>query len=341
MKRQRYLVGLLVLVMCVPALVHAQSVSVDTPNDIASPLPAHNVPGAGNAGAMKLIVSMTGPNGVLPKVDTGAGGIGLTGGDSGQNVASQAANRVCITAVAMAGYACSGLLNLNIATPCVGGNGLANDCCNQAAATRVDYNCTQGNPAGGISVSRVQNDTKFLISAYNGAPGSVLKGVNKQTSAGNTVGTDMLPSYPVGIIPNGVGGVVTFRVFHGQGGTNPRTFTVSTTGFLGDPVGLANAIVAGFQGTGLGLQAEALGPPHALRLYTDNSVEFQTSVPVRLASTNTLTEIQVSGLPGQTIVQETNAVSVVPALSPRGVAALVVTMLFASLWFLRRQVFTV
>jgi hypothetical protein len=337
MKRPRYVVEILILTLCVPALVLAQSVSIDTPNDIASPLPAHNVPGAGPQGAMKVIVNVNGPNGVLPKVDTGAGSIALIGGDLGQNVASLSANQVCTKAVA-AGYACSGFLNLNPATTCVGGNGLANDCCTQGAATRVDYNCIQGNPAGGFSISRVQNDIKFGISAYNAVAGSFLRGVNKNTNAGNTLGDDPLPYYLVGIVPNGVGGVVTFRVFHAQGGTNPRTFTVNTSSFLGDPVGLANAIVTGFQGTGLGLQAEALGPGHPLSLYTENSAEFQTSVPVRLASTNTLSDIQVSGLPGQTIIQEDNAFPVVPALSPWGIAALVVTLLLTSLWFLRRRV---
>jgi len=160
--------------------------------------------------------------------------------------------------------------------------------------------------------------------------------VNSQTTAGNTIGKDILPNYLVAIIRNGINGVVTFRVFHAQQGPNPRTFTVNTSSFPAD-LDLASAIAAGFQATGLGLQARVRQNGVA-NLVSSNGGDFSGSPYfVHIPNTNTINEIQVEALPGQSVVHETNALAAVPALNPWGILALVATFVLTSLWFLRRR----
>lgn len=311
MRMVRYLVVLLVLGMAGPALLLAQSISVDTPT-----------PPAPSAGSMKHILNLKN----LPNVNTGNFAVGPA--DTGVLLAKKGGSSICSVALSE-GWTITPVLGCAPATG-------AGCCATLAAGADGTVIFTAEKPVGtGFLFTKLIGDAKFSI-APSGA--GIVLGVNSQTNAGNNLGQDLLPNFLVQVLPNGVNGVVTFRIFHTQGGLNPRTFPIDTGTFT-TLTAQAHAIRDGFNGAGLtGLTAVTRIGKLEAELYAANPQEFIQAPFTHVIAPASVTEIQVDALPGQIVIEENNAGSTpVPALSPWGVFALVLTILLASLWFLRRR----
>lgn len=301
----RYVMAFLAIGLVAPALLLAQSISVDTPT-----------PPAPGAGSMKHIVNLKN----LPNVNSGNFAVGPA--DTGIILAKKGVNNVCSVALS-SGWTITPILGCAPFT--------AAGCCATAADVTIIFNVTQG--ALGFTVTKLIGDAKFSISPVDA--GTILFGVNSQTNAGNNLGQDLKSNFLVMVDPAGVNGNVNFFVDWTGGPT--KTFSVNTSAFIGDPDGLANAIAAGYIGTGLGLPVSVHEAIVADK-YSRNPAEFTTCFVQIRPVPATVTEFRVQGLVGQRIVEENNDGTIsIPALSLWGVAALVGTILITSFWFLRRR----
>jgi len=163
---------------------------------------------------------------------------------------------------------------------------------------RQDWQFTQPGRIG-FSITKFPGTATTTVHVSSIGP-AVIKAINASTNAGNTVGLDLLPRYLVQVIPNGINAIVTFRVFHLQGGQNPRSFTVDTT-LLQDPILLVNAIKSGFDGLGLGLHT-------IVTLPTDASFPeaFLPGPVLLISNAQQATRFEVVGAPGQQMTSETS-----------------------------------
>lgn len=340
-----------VLLMAVPALLPAQTTaSKDFPNDqtCGGGPPNANVKSTVTSGKVniRLAVKGAGP-GNLPAVrtqDLSPSGIPVFGCDAGDAVTEISVEKVCSAAVA-AGYTCNGVFGPSFtACDCIPANAIV-DCGDAGPGQNLLLNCTNGGSTSGFSISRGSGAVKFEVSPV--APASQIVGLNHQTSAGNTIGTDMRPQYLLSVLPNGVLGPVNFSVFHTQGGSNPRTFSVNVTSALAsDPIALHNAIASGFEGLGLGLTA--LTYDNGLRAREVSPIFRTAGAFVRIPNAGVkVSQIDVTGAwdatqqKGQDIEAETGEAGLgnphIPTLNPLGLALLVVVLLLSGLWLLRRR----
>ncbi len=152
---------------------------------------------------------------------------------TGAEVAAAGTNPVCEAALA-AGYLCP------TTAPC--------PCTATGAGGFFETFAYGATP--GFDLFKAAGDPKFLVAPT--VPGD-LNALNHNTNAGNSIGTDPLPTYMVRVDKGAVDGVVNFSVKHFQGGADPRTFNVDTTGL--NDLALHQAIETGFEGLGLGLDA--------------------------------------------------------------------------------------
>ena len=263
-----------------PSVLRAQEASFDTPDGSVGCPTVRNVPLVTPGGGAKMIVRVW-PNG-LPKVRAD---VALEPCNEGYLVALKIMDAIHGDAVGQ-GYTCS-------ATFGTCGGAVAG-----GAAPRQDWQFTQ--PSGdGFSLTKFPGagTTQVHVASMGNA---VLKAINVSTNAGNTCGLDLLPRYLVQVIPSGLNAVVTFRVFHIQGGQNPRTFTINTVLFP-DPTLLINAIKAGFDGLGLGLNTRV-----GLSTLASFPEAFVPGLVVLISNAQMATRFEVQGAPGQLIASETS-----------------------------------
>ena len=194
-------------------------------------------------------------------------------GESGQQVAVDSARALCVEAS-------TGVLAMVCDDP---------TCTFPIGGTKT-ITCASG-PTG-FSITRINTQVSFTVSPTGSTR---LQSLSCRTPSGNTHGDDLLERVLVRVDPNGVQGNVVFRVHHFQGGQNPRTFTVNTTG-LSD-VALHTAIRDGYNGMGLGLTA-VLGPPPGCFFSADPD-DFPgnlTEVTYSAATQSTLLDFEMDGL---------------------------------------------
>ena len=268
------------LFLVAPSVLRAQEASFDTPDGSVGCPTNRNVPSVTPGGGAKMVVRVW-PNG-LPKVKAD---VALDPCNEGYLVALKIMDAIHGDAVVQ-GYTCS-------ATFGTCGGAVAG-----GSAPRQDWQFTQ--PSGdGFSLTKFPGavTTQVHVASVGSA---VLKAINVSTNAGNTCGLDLLPRYLVQVIPNGLNAVVTFRVFHLQGGQNPRSFTINTALFP-DLTLLLNAIKAGFDGLGLGLHT-------TVSLSTEASFPeaFVPGLLVLISNAQQATRFEVVGAPGQSITSETS-----------------------------------
>jgi len=330
MRKLLVLFCLLAISLSFPVLTSGQS--QDFPNKttvgVCSGLP-YNIPAAASGTLRSKIKFST----ISNIIDSGA----LTPASCavGPTVAINQANALCAAADAIPGIVCGCAFGSPAActSPCTMNNsGLAILSCGTGAiGTSPGFALTHA--AGGIS---------FSIAGILAA--DVLKSNTiSNTGIGSEVATDPQPVFLVEANPPPPAGIMTFKVTHACGGTNPRSFTVDTTGK--DTLAIATAIANGYNGLGLPLPCALSASVHAhdeLNKYTTDPSEFHCQYFVRVAGADTVQELSVTGLPGQVIVvQGSDGLGgggfPAPALSPWGMAALVTVLLFTSLWFLRRR----
>lgn len=323
MKQYELQMFLAFLLIALPA---SATESVDTPNDRTCSAPNDcNVPSGVAGKRMKIIVNLAGGSNI-PTAD-----IPLAGGDTGELVARDSWTAVC-TAAQSEGFGCAGFF-LGPITACGGGGGEP-DCCSPSIAVSrtVAVTCTKGTRS--FDLTRTADDDRFAVA---GTP-TPIRGVNTNTNAGNSTLHDVLPNWVGRVEPNGVDGVVTFSVEHTQGGTNPRTHTVDTTGK--SDTQLHTEICAGFVSLGLGLECKVHTPSQAAN-HTQNPAAFGNGAFVRVPNLQGkgVTVIGATGLEGQEIIQEQNLFGQqpVPVLSPWGIALLPLILILCIVSYMRRR----
>lgn len=309
----RFLLALCLLIAA-PAAVWAQGASKDFPNDKPGP---SNV-GAGDSGKMSIraVFKMT------PKVETGV--INLFGPEAGEEVAVTGSNRLCNDALAK-GYTVTGIKGIAACAD--------TSCCNALSTEFQSITCTIGGT--GFSLSRNQSDVKFNIGPIGA--GQVVNSLNHNSNAGNTIGTDPLPIFLIRVDKAGMDGFVDFAVSHTQGGVNPRTFFVDTTGL--NDLDLHKAIKNGIEALGLGLTAIVHPARQASsHSHSDESINGHF-VRIPNALSKGVLQIDAGGLEGQDIVVETAVFrgKPVPAVGSEGIVFLTLLLVLTGAWMVYRR----
>jgi hypothetical protein len=325
MKKLLVLFCLLAVSVSFPVLTRAQS--QDFPNKITAGVcggAAYNVPPV-VPGTLRSKIKFSSISSIID-----SGQLAPAGCAVGETVAINQANALCAAADAIPGIVCGCAFG-----PCIG------PCTFTPGAFEV-LSCGTGGPAvsPGFTLTHAAGGAiSFTISGLL-APDVLKTNTISNTGIGNEIATDPQPFWLFEANPPPPAGIMTFKVTQACGGTNPRTFTVDTTGK--DTLQIATAVAAGFNGLGLSAPCSLSASVHAhgeINSYTTDSSEFHCQYFVAVTGANTVQEISVTGVPGQVIVAQGNdgAPTPVPALSPWGMAALVTVLLLTSLWFLRRR----
>jgi hypothetical protein len=330
MKKLVVLLFILVLSAAFPALTQAQS--QDFPNKTTAGVcggVAYNVPSV-VSGTLRSKIKFSSINNII---DSGA----LTPASCavGPTVAINQANALCAAADAIPGIVCGCAFGSPAActSPCTMNNsGLAILSCGTGAM----------GTSPGFALTHAAGSISFNIAGILAADALKTSTISN-TGIGNEIATDPQPFWLFEANPPPPAGIMTFKVTHACGGTNPRSFTVDTTGK--DTLAIATAIANGFGGLGLAPPCSLSATVHAhdeLSKYTTDPSEFHCQYFVKVAGADTVQEISATGLPGQVIVAQGNdgnggVGASVPALGPWGMAALVTVLLLTSLWFLRRR----
>lgn len=273
--KSRHLAVWVSLYLVPSSLVLAQTASEHFPNDDGGV----NVQVAGTMELMLKEQKLPGPINAS---------VLLTVGESGQQVAVDAARQLCLAAS-------TGPLGMVCDDPT----------CTFPIGASKSITCT--NAGTGFSITRLNTQVSFTV-APTGT--DKLQALNCRTPSGNTHGNDLLERVLVRVEPNSIQGNVVFRVNHVQGGQNPRSFTVNTTG-LPDQA-LHDAVTAGFNSMGLGLNAVTRSPtscllPAAPATFPGHFVEVSYSPSTQ----STLLNFEVNGLrsgnlQGQRLIMETS-----------------------------------
>lgn len=258
-----------------PFFVLAQTASEHFPNDDGGV----NVQVAGTMELMLKEQKLPGPINAS---------VVLSIGESGQQVAVDAARQLCLAAS-------TGPLGMVCDDPT----------CTFPIGASKSITCTKAGT--GFSITRLNTQVSFTV-APTGT--DKIQALNCRTPSGNTHGDDLLERVIVRLEPNGVQGNVVFRVHHVQGGQNPRSFTVNTTG-LSDQA-LHDAISAGFDGMGLGLDAVTRSPTSCLLSAAPGTVPGHfVEVTYSPSTQSTLLDFEVNGQrsgnsQGQQLIMETS-----------------------------------
>ena len=326
MKTPRFPWLAVVLILAAPSLAQAQF-SVHTPDAVV---------GAANSKMkVKFKVDVSGPQ-------VSADPIPLTVSEAGTAVRDRVMNAINTAATAAPlSYVCSPSLG-----DACGGAGGDDD------QTWI-YTAPAGSNNCGFGLVKLSPDfERFGVSA--GPPaGCAPKAGLIWTNAGNTANVDLLPQYLVKVNPTGDDalvhhGPVIFQVFHTQGGTNPRTFTIANTASFGTLTALQDAIRDGFNGMGLsGFTAVTDNTPGKSHFPSDfagfsvSGTEMPAVPVVRIINVpGTVTEIGVKAVAGAIAIQETSIQvtgASLPGVSPWGMALLFGMLLLTGYWILRRR----
>jgi len=293
---------------------------------VCSSYPNTQCAGAGNvksgaSGTLNLKLKIAGVAAAISQVSAS---VAVTSCETGTAVAEAASKALCSIANTTPGYTCTDLNAASICSP--------------AAGVLLLTRCLDGS-GNGITFSWSPGDVRFNVNpAGAGNPKSVLTNV----VAGQDIGVDPQPNY-IFEIADGAPGVLTFRITHACGGTNPITFTVDTTGK--SSLQIAQAVADGFNThnpscTTLPASPHAIGE---IANYSSMPAEHHCNYFTLVTRADTVSDITVVGNTGQLITVEngvSNPANSAPALNPWGAGALVAVLLATSLWFLRRRMRT-
>jgi hypothetical protein len=306
--------------------------------DLPAPAPA----AAGGAGStqqddLRLAVKAND----LPPI--GSSSIDLITGETAAVVTAKAAQALCqaaystsgVTCTPAAGPACSGIaccdnfLTLGIL--------VAVDCIKTGGGKGVEILRTAGLP------NEVQADAIFGGSITNMG----VENKNIYTEAGHDIAAKEL----IQIRPNGVTGTITFRIFHNQGGTNPRLATVAVTTSNNDPseaAALHAAIETALENISPALPIPLTGTPRGLNDAKSPLTAFGwfkqatnfTEISNAAAASIIRIEVVVPAGMGVTIEGSdgvSDGLAGIPTLNTYGIVVLVATLLLAGYLLKRRQ----
>lgn len=330
MAKVRLSILLSLLLIAFPGVVRAQE-SVRTPDDDPACFGNANKKNVASiaAGRRMNIRVISGQVAALRTDDQS--GVTLSSCQDGPSIALIATQKLCADAQSK-GYTCSG--NFDDGN-CGGALDPHPNCCdpNISVLLGASYVCSIPGK-GGLRLTRVSNGDEAQVSPT--VPNS-LNAVNATTNGGNTITSDPLPQHLEGLVRNGLDGVVAWQVFHTQGGANPRTFNVDTTGKTDTQV--AQAIANGFQGLGLGL-TPSVHPSSQAAFYSQYPQAFFQDDFVVVPDTvnHGVLEIRVNALEGQQITIEDNVPGGnVPTLSTVGMVLLIALLMLGAFLLRRRQ----
>jgi hypothetical protein len=177
-----------------------------------------------------------------------SGPIDLTAGDTANAVTTKAAKGVCLAAFGR-GLTCT--VTKFPVTTC---NTNAT-CCDLFVAPTTNallLDCSAIAGGKGFELNEPIGGDNFTVSAINGGSISHLGIDNKNVYP--DAGTDIAPRGLVQIRPNGLTGTVQIKIFHTQGGANPRIVNVTVDASNNDPGEsqvLHNSIKTGLESAGL------------------------------------------------------------------------------------------
>lgn len=335
MRTQRMAVWILVLVLAIPTVAIAQNppdygpVSVDTPNDKNVGGIYYNVvPATDPSGTMRVRINLRSR---IPWIE---GELvcnpSPNDGETGQTIAKRSVDALCTNAVNSGNFTCSGVRDFSV--PCAG---IA--CCAESFAApsqSVGITCKTVDNVS-FTLSRLANDVEFNVLTAGAGPSGGTQVVAFQTHCGNTIGKDLWPWVLVQLLPNGVNGVVSYDVYHPQGGTNPRSFSVDTSAYSTSKA-LHDAIAAGFSGLGLGLQVESQDGASARGNSPLLNPDDGYFVVIHNAKAK-VTEIRSRALEGQSSEIQTGDRWEIPTLSEWGMIFVVALLMATGYWMLRRR----
>ena len=246
-------------------------------------------------------------------------------GWTGEQVAAEVANEVCKSAA----FGLVGLDPLNGAWNCSDAE------CNDATAAGASaVTCMSKSGPDGFSITKAAASTDVVFDKTAG-PLELNSELFWNATVGNAHGPDLYRIVLAQVVTNGVNGTVTFRAFHNQGGTNPRTFSVNTASFTTSEA-LHAAIKSGLEGMGLGLTVDNVPPQVAASLSGDGSrFALGNAVAVTNAAEK-ITRIDVDGVPGQSLIMETGDPELTPTMSQWAMILLIGLLLGTGVWMLRR-----
>ena len=267
--------GVLVSLLAPSSSVLAQTASEHFPNDDGGA----NVQVAGTMELTLKVQLLPGPI---------RAGVALSVGETGQQVAVDSASQLCLAAS-------TGPLAMVCDDPT----------CTFPIGVSKTITCTKDGT--GFSLTRLNTQVSFTVAPTGTGK---LQALNCRTSSGNTHGDDLLDRVFVRVDPNAINGNVVFSVHHLQGGQDPRTFTVNTTG-LSDQA-LHDAIASGYNSMGLGLTGLRRSPTLCLLSAASETVPGHfVDVSYSTDTQSTLLDFEVNGLrsgtsQGQRITLETS-----------------------------------
>lgn len=334
MRMQRKAIGILVLVLAIPTVAIAQNppdngpVSVDTPNDKWVLGNYYNVvPDPILSGKMRVRINLRSTAPVIEgELDCNPAG------ERGEVVAKRAVDALCTDAVS-SGLFCTGI-NLNTGATATGSAACA---ATFAPTTNSVYITCKTLDNVLLSLSRLANDYKFNVLTSGTRPTGGTQVVGFQTDCGNTIAEDLWPWVMVQLVPNDVDGTVSYDVYYPAGGTTPLSFSVNTALYdSADLEDLHEAIEAGLNGLGLGLNAEAISGDTAKGYSKLVDPSKGWWVVIRNAKAK-ITEIRSHPLKGQSSEIQTGDPWNIPTLSEWGIFFVVALLLATGYWMLRRR----
>jgi hypothetical protein len=265
-----------------------------------------------------------------------SGQIDLVSTDSPETVAAKAANQLC-SAVFATFANCSATLS---GSGCVG----AACCPLGTSGNTLTVTC----PPAPASPTLVLNRAAFGFVLVANGPGNIANLNVENKNIYPQVRADLAARVLLQALPNGGNGTVQVRIFHTQGGANPKTASVANlqTGFA-DNQARQNAIRDAINA--LAFAPDVVAVTHApgdavLPLtYFPTTYHGDYFVEITNAAAAGVTDVEVIGLPGWSITLEpTENVLDQPALNPPalgswGIVVVVAMLLVSGYWLMRRR----
>ncbi len=193
-----------------------------------------------------------------------SGSIDLLSGDPASTVASKSAKALCLTAYTDGRSTCTRIVP---GAACVGAA-----CCDSFnAPALVIFDCVADNGRG-FEVNLPLAGDNFTVSALPFGVGSIQNLTADNKNVYPDVGVDIASRSLIQLRPNGVTGNILLRVYHTQGGANPRVATVTVDATNNDPgesQALHDAARVALQGI-----APALVPAIVATVHTVNDANY-------------------------------------------------------------------
>ncbi len=266
------------------------------------------------------------------------GPINLASADTAADVSRKGSAALCEAAFD-AGFSCSGILTAPV-TAC---NSKATCCENLAGTTArtLTLSCVGGLRGEGFDLVRTAGAVFFSASATAGGDIANMSAENKNNY--NDIGVDLGNFVLVQARSNGVLGNVVVRIFHGQGGPNPKiaTFTINA-GNVGNPTLIADGIRDAVNALAFAPDVVATTRPASDAIdpltYARGSYYALPFVRIDTPPSTLVNRIELAGVVGHGLtIETTENTEDKPALGTWGFIAVLTLLLISGYWLMRRK----